>query len=165
MQIAPVSAIALNSLVPSAVEEFVAKPRFDHQDRAAAAAGEVVGSVARVLLNSSEAARLAARAPPPGSYTLPSFFDDVDRQRQAGMCDVFNLLCSKTLQSLVLSSRLQRVQASSEQRTVGSCRGKSKKSHHVPPSILSIPSSELTGEPGGIWPSAARSLGFRFPGL
>ena len=30
--------------------------------------------------------RLAARAPPPGSYTLPSFFDDVDRQRQAGMC-------------------------------------------------------------------------------
>ena len=74
----------LNSLVPSAVEEFVAKPRFDHQDRAAAAAGEVVGSVARVLLNSSEAARLAARAPPPGSYTLPSFFDDVDRQRQAG---------------------------------------------------------------------------------
>mmetsp|Transcript_71417 Transcript_71417/g.167302 ORF Transcript_71417/g.167302 Transcript_71417/m.167302 type:complete len:216 (-) Transcript_71417:49-696(-) len=26
--------------------------------------------------------RLQGRAPPPGSYTLPSFFDDVDRQRQ-----------------------------------------------------------------------------------
>eukprot|EP00439_Symbiodinium_sp_Y106_P042942 s5603_g5.t1 len=29
--------------------------------------------------------RLAARAPPPGSYTLPSFFDDVDRQRQESL--------------------------------------------------------------------------------
>ena len=34
---------------------------------------------------SQQIARMQTRAPPPGSYKLPSFFDAVDQQRQDGM--------------------------------------------------------------------------------
>ena len=39
---------------------------------------------------SQQIARMQTRAPPPGSYKLPSFFDAVDQQRQDGMAGMTN---------------------------------------------------------------------------